>query len=452
MPEKRVVITGMGWITPLGFDVDSVWAKLLSGMTAVRPLTRFPGETFATSFASEVREFELFNFLDHRAARYAEAAVGSRFALAAAMQAWVHAGLGSHLGPRLGEEGSPDIDPRRFGVYLGAGEGKIDLPAFATSTHAGWDPEARSLDVRAWAETAGASYTRVAEFEQEPSAALSHVAREFGLRGPVGNCVTACAAGAQCVGEAAELIRRGDADLMLTGGSHSMIHPLGMSGFIRLTAMSTRSDDPTTASRPFDSTRDGFVMGEGAGMLVIEDLEHARARGANIVAEIAGYGSSADAYRITDIDPEGEGAAIAMRAALQQAGIDPAERLDDGRPPVQWINAHGTGTQENDAIETKAVKLTFGELAGDIPFTSVKSMLGHLIQAAGTVELITCVKAIETGWIPPTINLESPDPRCDLDAVPNEARDTDGRIDTCLSNSFGFGGQNDSVCITRYVP
>jgi 3-oxoacyl-[acyl-carrier-protein] synthase II len=265
--------------------------------------------------------------------------------------------------------------------------------------------------------------------------------------------MTACAASTQATGEAFEIIRRGDADVMMAGGAHSMIHLLGMTGFIRLTAMSTRRDDPATASRPFNQTRDGFVMGEGAGIVILEELEHALARGATPLAEVAGFGSSADAYRITDIDPDGMGAAKAMRRALSQAGIDPEKPGPDGRPPVQYVSAHGTGTSENDGIETKAVKATFGEQAGRVPFPSLKSMMGHLIQAAGAVELIACVQSIRSGFVPPTINLDTPDPACDLDYVPNEPRDLreEGGVDVCLSNSFGFGGQNDSICVRKFV-
>lgn len=282
--------------------------------------------------------------------------------------------------------------------------------------------------------------------------ALARLASEFGCRGPAFNCMTACAASTQAIGEAFEILRRGDADVMLAGGAHTMIHPLGMTGFIRLTAMSRRRESPATAARPFDLTRDGFVMGEGAGVLLLETLDHALRRGATPIAEIVGYGSSADAFRVTDIQPDGRGAVAAMSRALEQAGIDPHSRGADGRPLVHYISAHGTGTSENDAIETAAVKALFGEAAKDVPFSSVKSMLGHLIQAAGAVELITCIMAMRTGWLPPTINLTHPDPACDLDYVPNTARDLreKGGVDVCLSNSFGFGGQNDSVCVRRY--
>ncbi|MEL6740671.1 MAG: beta-ketoacyl-[acyl-carrier-protein] synthase family protein, partial [Planctomycetota bacterium] len=348
------------------------------------------------------------------------------------------------------------LDPGRLGVYLGAGEGSLDYENFVSAHVAGWDAGlgARGgLDARAWAERAYERMTAAGELEQEPYATVTHVAHRFGAEGPALNCMTACAAGAQSVGEAAEIIRDGDADVMLAGGSHSMIHPLGMTGFIRLTAMSTRRDDPATASRPFDVSREGFVMGEGAGVVVLEDLEHALARGANILAEVAGYGSTADAYRITDIHPDGAGGAAAMRKALEQAGIDPGATGDDGRPLIHYINAHGTGTQENDKTESAAVRSVFGERAPGIPFGSIKSMVGHLIQAAGAVELIACVQAIRTGFLPPTKNLENPDPACGgLDHIPGEARDLRdaGGVRACLTNSFGFGGQNDCVCVTGF--
>jgi len=448
MSRRRVVITGMGWVTPLGADVDSVWSKLLAGSSAVGPIGRFPGRTFGTNFAAEVKSFELFDFMDIASNAHAKAAIGTRFALAAAAQAWTKAGLGDHMGTLTAE-----IDLDRAGVYLGSGEGPLDYDTFVDANVTGWSAEAKTVIAEPWAKVAMARSTAAAELEQEPHVALTHVARAFGLGGPALNCMTACAASTQAVGEATAIIRRGDAELMLAGGAHSMIHQLGMTGFIRLTAMSDRRDDPERASRPFDKRRDGFVMGEGAGIVVLEELEHARARGAPILAEVAGFGSTADAYRITDIHPDGAGAARAMRAALEEAGVDPTSPDGDGRAPVQYLSAHGTGTPENDGIETRAVKSVFGEQAGKVCFSSVKSMLGHLIQAAGAVELITCVKAIETGWVPPTINLEHPDPECDLDHVPNEARDLGGLggIDVCLSNSFGFGGQNDSVCIRRFA-
>ncbi len=447
MSSGRVVMTGAGWVTPLGCDIDAVWAALLRGECGIGPLTRFQGGSFVTNFAAEVKDFELSDHYAH-AKRHPNAGIATRFALAAAAQAVAQAGIYS----QHGAERIAQLDDSRFGLYLGAGEGQIDTDNFLATNLAGWNPDRRSVDMRAWVEAAERLLTVEREIEQEPHAVLSHIASAFGCRGPALNCMTACAASTQSVGEAFEMIRRGDADVMLAGGSHSMIHPLGMTGFIRLTAMSKRRDSPQTASRPFDRTREGFVMGEGAGMVVLESLEHALARGAEPIAEVAGFGSTADAYRITDIQPDGAGAAATMGEALRQAGIDPLKPDEHGRAPVQYISAHGTGTKENDAIETKGVKALFGPMAPSVPFSSVKSMFGHLIQAAGAVELITCVQAIKTGFIPPTINLNEPDPACDLDHVPNQARDMrgSGGVEVCLSNGFGFGGQNNTICVRKY--
>ena len=342
-----------------------------------------------------------------------------------------------------------DIDSLAMSIRYAVWNCSLDLPVKLVAISEG--------GIGGWCLGGGPDHIRIArevapEIPGPETEALGALAREFGLRGPAYNCLTACAASTQAIGEAFEIIRYGDADVMLAGGAHSMIHPLGMTGFIRLTAMSRRVEDPARAARPFDLTRDGFVMGEGAGILVLEELEHAKRRGARILAEVAGYGSSADAFRITDIQPEGKGAIAAMTHALKQAGINPREPDAKGRPAVQYISAHGTGTKENDKIETLAVKGVFGPMAPKVPFSSIKSMMGHLIQAAGAVELITCVMAIETGWVPPTMNLETRDPECDLDYVPNQARDMNpaGGVDVCLSNSFGFGGQNDTVIVRRY--
>lgn len=444
--SRRVVITGMGWVTPLGCDVESVWRRILAGESGIGPVTRFDATTFKTNFAAEVKGFDLADFMPaQRLAMHAGAGLNTRFALAAAQRAWEQSGLEA-----LAAAGG--LSRRRFGMYLGAGEGQLDLDNYAATNLAGWRAETRTLDSAAWARAAQRSMTAVREVEQEPNMALAHLARAFGCRGPSSNCMTACAASTQAVGEAFETIRHGDADVMLAGGAHTMIHPLGMTGFIRLTAMSTRRDDPAHAARPFDRTRDGFVMGEGAGMLILESLDHALARGATPLAEIAGFGSSADAFRITDIQPEGKGAQAAMLEACRQAGVNPREPGPDGRPQVHYISAHGTGTSENDKIETAAVKGVFGALAPRVPFSSVKSMLGHLIQAAGAVELMTCVMAIRTGLVPPTMNLREPDPECDLDYVPNAARDLreQGGVEVCLSNSFGFGGQNDTIAVRKW--
>lgn len=443
---NRVVITGMGWVTPLGSDIDSVWARLLKGDSGVDRVTRYDASTFKTNFAAEVKGFDLKNFMGAKAADHAQAGLSTRFALAAAAQAWNQSGLDA-----LSRDGR--LKRRRFGIYLGAGEGELDFDNYAAANIAGWNAEKRALDTVAWTKAAYAGMTAVREVEQEPQMTLAHIAQAFGCRGPASNCMTACAASTQAVGEAFEILRHGDADVMFAGGSHSMIHPLGMTGFIRLTAMSRRNDDPAHAPRPFDRTRDGFVMGEGAGMIVLETLDHALARKATPLCEIVGYGSTADAFRITDIQPDGKGGMGAMGEACKQAGIVPREPGPDGRPQVHYISAHGTGTKENDSIETRAVKGLFGPLAPKVPFSSVKSMLGHLIQAAGAVELMTCVQAIRTGFLPPTMNLNTPDPDCDLDHIPNAARDLreHGGVEVCLSNSFGFGGQNDTVCVRKYV-
>ncbi len=449
--QRRVVITGMGWVTPLGFDVDSVWTKLLAGSSAIGPVTHFPAETFRTNFAAEVKGFHLSNFFaDHERFRYAQR--NSAYALAAAAMAWKQAGLGNAGQAGIDLARHAGLDERRVGVYLGAGEGILNFDGYAKANLEAWDDESRSVDFRKWAERVYEVFDAHGEMEQEPNMPVTHLAETFGACGPAFNCMTACAASTQAVGEAFEIVSRGDADMMLAGGTHSMIHPLGMTGFIRLTAMSTRRDEPSSASRPFDQTRDGFVMGEGAGIFVLEDLDHALARGTTPLAEVCGYGSSADAYRITDIQPDGKGAIAAMAEALEQAGIDPHATDDSGRPFVHYISAHGTGTKENDSIETRAVKGLFAHNAPKIPFSSVKSMMGHLIQAAGAVELMTCVQAIKTGFVPPTMNLRTPDPVCDLDYVPNQARDLSGvgGVEVAMSNGFGFGGQNDTLVVRRY--
>jgi len=445
MSTKRVVITGMGWVTPLGSDVDSVWTRLLAGESGVGRVSRFDASTFKTNFAAEVKDFQLESFLGDRASAHQHAGLNTQFALAAAERAWAQSGLGAHAK-------SGKLVARRFGLYLGAGEGQLDFGPYSATNLEGWNPELRKLDTRRWAEAAYRNMDQVREVEQEPNMTLAHLARMLGCRGPASNCMTACAASTQAVGEAFELLRHGDADVMLAGGAHTMIHPLGMTGFIRLTAMSRRVDDFAHAARPFDQTRDGFVMGEGAGMVILETLDHAMSRGATPLVEVAGFGSTADAFRITDIQPDGKGGYGAMMAACKQAGLSPREPGADGRPVVHYISAHGTGTKENDSIETRAVKSVFGPLAPRVPFSSVKSMMGHLIQAAGAVELITCVQAIRTGFVPATINLKHPDPMCDLDHVPNQSRDLNpvGGVDFCLSNSFGFGGQNDTIAVRRF--
>jgi 3-oxoacyl-[acyl-carrier-protein] synthase II len=321
-------------------------------------------------------------------------------------------------------------------VYLGSGEGSLDFDNFTSLLVDAWRDG--RLDMAAWAELAFARMDLHREVEQESNMVVAHLAAEFGVRGPAFNVLTACAASTQAIGEAAMQVRRGDVDAIITGGAHSMIHPYGVTGFNRLTALSVRNDEVGTASRPFDMTRDGFVLGEGASILILEDYDLARRRGAKILAEVLGYGASADAFRITDQDPQGAGATASMRSALADAGCSPAD--------IDYISAHGTGTKQNDSVETKAVKAVFGKRAGEVPLSSAKSGLGHLIAAAGATELITCVLAIRDGILPPTINYRTPDPECDLDYVPNTPRKA--KVKVCMSNSFGFGGQNNTLIVS----
>lgn len=427
--KRRVVITGIGWVTPLGCDIEQVWKRLLNGENGVGPITIFDAGAYPSQFAGEVRDFELKDFLSERCEQHASAARNARFALAAAEMAWRDAGLNA----------TADIDPEMVGVYLGGGEGPLDFDNFMAAAIAAWRPDSRDLDAVEWAKVAHERLDAVREFEQDPNSAAGHLACRFNAQGPNFNTLTACAASTQAIGEATGLIRRGDADIMISGGAHSMIHELGVTGFNRLTALSTRNESHQTASRPFDRTRDGFVLGEGSGILILEEYECAKRRGARVLAEIIGFGSTADAFRVTDMPDDGRGAIAAMRAALDDAGVTPAD--------IDYISAHGTATPENDKTETLAVRTVFGEHAMSTPVSSVKSMLGHLIAGAGSVELITCVLAMRDGMLPPTINYESPDPNCDLDYIPNMARKADARI--CLSNSFGFGGQNDTLVVRK---
>jgi len=428
--RRRIVITGMGWVTPLGHDIEAVWQRMLAGESGVGPTTIFDARTFPSSFAGEVKDFRLEAFLGAGAVAHPHASRNSQFALAAAQRAWDHAGLGQTNG----------LDPTRVGVYLGGGEGPIEFDNFVAAAVQGWNSDVNDLDAVAWARVALERLRPEHELEQDPNLAAGHLAVQFKAAGPNFNTLTACAASTQAIGEATKLIRRGDADVMISGGTHSMIHPLGVTGFNRLTALSTRNDSCLTASRPFDRTRDGFVLGEGAAIVILEELEHAKARGAKVLVEITGYGSTADAFRITDIHEEGRGAIAAMRLALEEAGL--------GIEDVDYISAHGTSTEENDKIETLAIRTLFGDLAKKVPISSIKSMFGHLIAAAGATELIACVLAIRDGVIPPTINYTTPDPNCDLDYVPNKPRKANLR--TCLSNSFGFGGQNNTLIIRAY--
>ncbi|MBI5765270.1 MAG: beta-ketoacyl-[acyl-carrier-protein] synthase family protein [Planctomycetes bacterium] len=428
--SRRIVITGIGWITPLGHDIETAWQAILRGDSGISKTTIFDAGTFPTQFSSEVKGFDLKKFLGADYENHKDVSRQAGFALAAARLAWEYSGLSN----------AAKLDKTRVGVYLGGGEGPMDFDNFTAAAVEGWDYEKNDLNSQRWAEVAYERLREVVEAEQDPNMAAAHIAQLFGVEGPNFNTLTACAASTQAIGEATKIIRRGDADVMISGGCHSMIHPFGVTGFNRLTALSTRNDACITASRPFDRTRDGFVLGEGAGMLILEELSHAKARGAKILCEIVGYGSTADAFRITDIHEDGRGGIAAMSRAIKDAGLTTAD--------IHYISAHGTGTAENDKIETLAIRTLFAEHAKKVPVSSVKSMLGHLIAAAGACELITCVLAIRDQILPPTINYQTPDPLCDLDYIPNTPRKA--TVKTCLSNSFGFGGQNDTLVVTAF--
>jgi 3-oxoacyl-[acyl-carrier-protein] synthase II len=426
---NRVVITGMGWITPMGHSIENVWPRLLQGASGISRTTIFDASTFPTSISAEVKDFRLADHVESTEL-HSGAGRNTQFALAACRQAWEAAGL---------RRDKLDLD--RVGIYLGSGEGSLDFDAFTTANLSAWKQDAGAIDSVKWAQLAVELMNVTRELEQEPNMPLSHLALLTGARGPAFNCLTACAASTQAIGEATEILRRGDADVMIGGGAHSMIHPFGVTGFNRLTALSTHNEDPPKASRPFDNQRGGFVLGEGAGMVVLETLEHAQKRGAKILAEVVGYGSTADAFRITDQHPDGEGAVVAMREALADAKLLPAD--------IGYINAHGTGTRENDGNETSAIRQVFGDDAKRVPVSSIKSMMGHLIAAAGAVELICCVLALRDQVLPPTMNLENPDPECDLDYIPNAARRAS--LEVAMSNSFGFGGQNDTIIVRKWA-
>src|SRR5215207_7124524 len=347
MTMNRVVITGIGWVTPMGHSIEGVWKRLLNGESGIARTTLFDASTFPTSISAEVKDFHLSKHVDDLL-QHEGVGRNTQFALAACAQAWKAAGLDGN-----------NLDLDRVGIYLGSGEGSLDFDAFTSAAVTAWQPEQNSLDFVKWATLALELMNVVRELEQEPNMPLSHMALLTGARGPAMNCLTACAASTQAIGEATEILRRGDADVMIGGGAHSMIHPFGVTGFNRLTALSTLDENPRCASRPFDAARGGFVLGEGAGMVILETLEHAQKRGATILAEVVGYGSTADAFRITDQHPDGRGAIVAMQEAMADAGITPKD--------VHYINAHGTGTRENDGNETTAIKKIFGDGAKSVP-------------------------------------------------------------------------------------
>ncbi len=410
--RKRVVVTGLGCVSPLGNDVDSTWRGILNGQSGVGYISHFDASEFETRIAAEVKGFEPEKVFGHRETRRMDRF--TQLALAATLQAVEHAGL---------VIGADNHD--RCGVIIGTGIGGIgtiyeQIQVFSTKGPRRVSPFLVPMMI--------------------PDAAGGMIAIHLGIRGPNMAVVTACATGTNAVGEAAEIIRRGQADVIFAGGSEAAIVPIAMAGMNVMNALSTRNENPQAASRPFDRERDGFVMGEGAAVLAVEALDHARLRGAKILAEVTGYATTNDAYHISAPAENGEGAASCMQLALESAGLKTIE--------ISYINAHGTSTLLNDKSETAAIKKVFGEQSYDVPISSTKSMTGHLLGASGALEAVFCVKALQDAMIPPTINYETPDPECDLDYVPNSARQSD--LSHVMSNSFGFGGHNATIILSRY--
>ncbi len=409
--SQRVVATGVGLVTPVGNDVPSTWAALLAGQSGAGPITQFDHTEFKIHFAAEVKDFDPTRHVDKQQARRMDRFL--HFAAAAASEAMADAAFDMAR-----------QDPRRVGVVMGTGIGGVHVLLEQYDVFRDRGPR------------------RVSPFTVPglmPNSAAAHISITIGARGPNLAVTTACAASTHAIGEAAELIRRGRADTMIAGGSEAGIVPLSMAGFENMGALSSRNDEPQRASRPFDAHRDGFVMGEGAGIVVLERLDLARARGARLYGEVIGYGITADAYHITAPAEDGTGAAECMRMALEDAGLAPTA--------VDYINAHGTSTPLNDAGETKAIKMAFGEHAHRLAVSSTKSMTGHLMGAAGAIEAVFCLLALRDQVLPPTINYETPDPLCDLDYVPNRARPA--QVEVTASNSFGFGGHNGTLIFRR---
>jgi 3-oxoacyl-[acyl-carrier-protein] synthase II len=411
---KRVVITGVGAVTPIGNTAEEFWAGLMQGTSGIGPITRFDATGFATRIAGELKGFEPLNYIDKKDDRKFDPFL--KYAIACAVMAVEDSALPLAR-----------IDKTRFGVLVGSGIGGITT----------------LLDTHDVLNAKGPD--RVSPFFIPMlivNMASGLISMRFGAKGPNSSVVTACATGNHAIGDAMKIIQRGDADVMIAGGSEAIIIPLTIAGFCQMKAMSTRNDDPTHASRPFDADRDGFVCGEGGGLLIIESLEHAVRRDARIYAELIGYGMTGDAHHMTAPDPDGDGAARAMAAALRDADT-PVEAVD-------YINAHGTSTPYNDKFETLAIKRVFGDHARKLAVSSTKSMTGHLLGAAGGVEAIATAFAIHHDTLPPTMNYETPDPDCDLDYVPNQARKQE--VSVALSNAFGFGGTNATLVFRKYAP
>jgi len=413
--KRRVVITGLGAVTPVGNTAEEFWASLTQGKSGIGPITRFDSTGFDTRIAGEVKGFDALKYVDKKDDRKLDLYL--KYAIACAAMAVEDAGL---------DPAKEDGD--RFGVLVGSGIGGLSTLLESHKVLLDKGPD------------------RVSPFFIPMliiNMASGLISMRFGARGPNSAVVTACATGNHAIGDASRIIQRGDADVMIAGGAEAIIIPLTIAGFCQMKAMSTRNDEPARASRPFDAERDGFVAGEGGGLVVLESLDHAIRRDARIYAEVVGYGMTSDAHHMTAPDPEGDGAARAMAAALRDAALQPAE--------VGYINAHGTSTPYNDKFETLAIKRVFGEHARRLPVSSTKSMTGHLLGAAGAIEAIASVLAIARETLPPTINYETPDPDCDLDYVPNKSRNVGvGNVRAVLKNSFGFGGQNACLVFKRF--
>jgi 3-oxoacyl-[acyl-carrier-protein] synthase II len=411
--KRRVVVTGMGAITPVGNDVATTWRSLLEGKSGTAPITKFDASKFSVRFAAEVKEFNPLDFMDRKEAKRADPY--TQYAVAGARQAMSDAKLVERNG----------MDPDRMGVIIGSGIG--GLKSFE-----------EQHDVYRERGVGKISPFFIPMFIADIAAGI--VSMQFNAKGPNYATVSACATSAHAIGDAYRTIQYGDADVMITGGAEATVTPMAIGGFANMKALSERNDSPETASRPFDATRDGFVMGEGAGILILEELEHALARGAKIYSEIVGYGATGDAYHLTAPAPDGEGAQRAMKRALKDAGLEPKD--------IQYINAHGTSTPANDFNETRAIKAVFGDYAKDVNVSSTKSATGHMLGAAGAVEAIISSLVVGKGVIPPTINYSQPDPELDLNYTPNTS--VEREVNAVLSNSFGFGGHNTTLAIKRY--
>ena len=411
--KRRVVVTGMGAITPVGNDVATTWRAITQGVSGGAPITKFDASTFPVRFACEIKGFDPLMYLERKEAKRADPF--AQYALAASVQAMTDAGL----------DDPTRYDPDRVGVIIGSGIG--GLKTFE-----------EQHDVYRERGQSKISAFFIPMFISDIAAGL--VSMRFNAKGPNYATISACATSAHAIGDAYRTIQYGDADVVITGGSEATVTPMAIGGFTNMKALSERNESPATASRPFDATRDGFVMGEGGGIVILEELEHAISRGAPIYAEIVGYGATGDAYHLTAPAPEGEGAQRAMRRAMQDARLSPSE--------IDYINAHGTSTPANDLNETKAIKAVFGDYASKVNVSSTKSMTGHMLGAAGAVEFIIGALAVRDCVVPPTINYETPDPELDLNYTPNVA--VNRPVRTVLSNSFGFGGHNVTLAIKRF--